>query len=219
MKASLPKVLLPLSKTSECIDTVLGRVVSCFAKSQGCRRIVVCYPSSWRSEFECYQSAFDRVLLTEGGESRQQSVLSGIRLLASTEGVSGDEVVLVHDAARCSISHDVIERVVNGVVEHGAVTAAIPIADSLCRASVEGVVSEYVDRSALYAIQTPQGFRLADLQLAHERAVAQGVVALDDAGLVAAQRTVRVVQGDPGNIKVTFPSDLELIRERVRSGL
>lgn len=217
MKASLPKVLLPLSQSSECTDTILGRVIECFAESNGCRRIVVCYPSAWRAEFERYRAAFAGLFLTEGGESRQQSVHNGVAFLSSLEGASEDEVVLVHDAARCTISHEVIDRVVAGVVEHGAVTAAIAVSDSICRASQDGVVKEYVDRSALYAIQTPQGFRLTDLKHAHERAASEGVSALDDAGLVAMLRQVRVVQGDPRNLKVTYPNDLELVRESVRS--
>lgn len=219
MKASVPKVLLPISHTNGSPETVLERVVNTFVESKECQRIVVCYPPAWRSDFERYQSAFRGLLLVEGGDTRQHSVFNGVKYLASLDGVSGDEVVLVHDAARCSISSAVIERVVRGVEEHGAVTAAVPVADSLCRASVDGVVSGYVDRSSLYAIQTPQGFRLADLLRAHERAVAEGAVALDDAALVAGLREVRVVSGDPRNIKITYPSDLELVREREGSAL
>ncbi len=216
MKASLPKVLLPVSESDAGTETVLGQVLTRVAESEHCQHIVVCYPPEYRREFELYQGLFSRVVLIEGGASRQESVRNGVEYLASLAGVADDQIVLIHDAARCSISPDVIGRVVQGVVEYGAVTAAIPVVDSLCRAAHDNVIQGYVDRSALYAIQTPQGFRLSELRRAHERAVVEGVSALDDAALVAALREVRVVAGDPRNIKVTYPVDLELVRERIK---
>jgi 2-C-methyl-D-erythritol 4-phosphate cytidylyltransferase len=89
------------------------------------------------------------------------------------------------------------------------VTAAVKVSDSVCRAGADGSVSEYVDRTGLYAVQTPQGFILKDLLRAHRNAKDEHVTALDDAGLVARLRPVKVVAGDRANIKVTERGDLE----------
>jgi 2-C-methyl-D-erythritol 4-phosphate cytidylyltransferase len=103
----------------------------------------------------------------------------------------------------------VIESVLEGVAKHGAVTAAVKVSDSVCRAGADGVISEYIDRSGLYAVQTPQGFILKDLLRAHRNAKDENVTALDDAGLVARLRPVKIVAGDRANIKVTERGDLE----------
>jgi 2-C-methyl-D-erythritol 4-phosphate cytidylyltransferase len=119
-------------------------------------------------------------------------------------------ITLVHDAARACVSMGLIQRVVAAVAEHGAATAAVPIVDSVCRGSSDGAISEYVDRTALWSIQTPQGFLLEELLLAHQQALASGVEVLDDASLVASSRRVALVEGDRLNIKITQPGDLRV---------
>jgi 2-C-methyl-D-erythritol 4-phosphate cytidylyltransferase len=104
-----------------------------------------------------------------------------------------------------------VQRVVEGVSELGAVTAAVPIFDALCRAE-SGKLTTYVDREALWSIQTPQGFIMRDLVAAHARAQQDGTQALDDAALVARSRSVSIVMGDRFNIKVTHPDDLRVVQ-------
>jgi 2-C-methyl-D-erythritol 4-phosphate cytidylyltransferase len=123
--------------------------------------------------------------------------------------ITEEMIVLVHDAARCCVTQEVIDRVVAGVINHGAVTAAVPVVDSLCRAR-DGVIQGYVDRTDAWAIQTPQGFVATDLMKAHTAAREEGTQALDDAALVATFRPVHIVQGDRFNIKVTQPEDLSV---------
>jgi 2-C-methyl-D-erythritol 4-phosphate cytidylyltransferase len=120
-----------------------------------------------------------------------------------------ESIVLIHDAARCCLTPQLVSRVIEGVLQHGAVTAAVPIFDALSRAE-DGRVTNYVDRQDLWSIQTPQGFLLSDLLRAHEQAQHSGDVALDDATLVARLRPVHIVMGDRLNIKVTNPHDLEV---------
>jgi 2-C-methyl-D-erythritol 4-phosphate cytidylyltransferase len=225
MKTTVPKPLLSLETLQDEMlgdsiadiaapeATVLGATISRFYEAGGVRHIVVCYPEEWRSQFERYSERFSGLILVQGGSSRQRSVQCGVKALSDAQGVSSEEIVLVHDAARCNVSTEVIQRVVNGVVQSGAVTAGVPVSDSLCRVAGDGgVVCEYVDRSSVFAVQTPQGFRLADLTAAHDRAERDGIAALDDASLVRAIREVVVVAGDPLNIKITHPSDLDLVR-------
>lgn len=179
----------------------------------------MCVPPDWAPRFAEHLVPSPKVHLVHGGATRQESVRNGVEALAElVRGDGEDEAsvcVLVHDAARCCVSSEIIERVCKGVSLYGAVTAAVPVPDSLSRVS-DGVISETVDRTNVWAVQTPQGFYLQELRSAHFAARVDNVAALDDASLVARVRSVRVVEGDRMNIKVTHPQDLKVAEEIVR---
>ena len=211
MGAPIPKTLLEISADDGGVaatKTILRWSVERFAKHRDCSAIVVCVPGDWLERFSQELSGVRAVSVIVGGATRQESVCLGVEYLANELGVSPDSQVLVHDAARCFLSNEVIEAVLDGVVQHGAVTAAVKVSDSVCRAAADGSISEYVDRAKLYAVQTPQGFKLTDLLRAHKNAKDENITALDDAGLVARLRPVKIVAGDRGNIKVTERGDL-----------
>jgi 2-C-methyl-D-erythritol 4-phosphate cytidylyltransferase len=140
-----------------------------------------------------------------GGATRAGSVRAGL-----AEVQEDAVVVVVHDAARPLLPEAVLERVVTGLDEgwDGAV-AALELADTVKRAD-GAAVAETVDRTGLYAVQTPQAFRADVLR----RAVAGGGEATDCAGLVeAAGGRVRLVEGDRRLLKVTTAADLELVEQ------
>ncbi|MBS3933252.1 MAG: 2-C-methyl-D-erythritol 4-phosphate cytidylyltransferase [Truepera sp.] len=136
--------------------------------------------------------------LIEGGATRQQSVMN---LLMATDA----ELVLIHDAARPFLSRDVVTRVIGAVEAYGAASAVMPVADTL----IEAASGRALDRSLLRAVQTPQGFRRTLILEAHRQALAAGVVATDDAGLVRwLGQPVALVAGSPWLMKITTPDDL-----------
>jgi 2-C-methyl-D-erythritol 4-phosphate cytidylyltransferase len=150
--------------------------------------------------------------LVEGGDHRQDSVRAGLA------AVPGAEHVLVHDAARPLCPPDVFHRVLDAARRHGAVTAAVPVVDSIKRVTGDGRVVETIDRGELVAVQTPQGFRADILAAAHRRALADAVRADDDCALVERMGVeVHVVMGDPVNLKVTRPVDLDAVRAAVQA--
>ncbi len=147
-----------------------------------------------------------------GGTERSHSVLAALR--ASV----GDPVV-VHDAARPLVTPALVRRALAALEQHGcdAAIAAAPVHDTVKRV-VDGVVHGTLDRSELWAVQTPQVFRRTAL----ERALAAGqdvlATATDDASLVEAQGgVVRVVQAPPENFKITTPHDLRMAELLLRS--
>lgn len=147
-------------------------------------------------------------VVVAGGESRAASVRAGLAAVPASA-----EVIVVHDGARPLASPALFRAVVDAV--EGGADAAVPalaVVDTLKR--VDGdVVTATVDREAIVAVQTPQAFRAAVLRGAHERAPE----ATDDAALVESRgATVRVVPGDPRNIKVTTAADLDIVRALVR---
>jgi 2-C-methyl-D-erythritol 4-phosphate cytidylyltransferase len=138
-----------------------------------------------------------------GGATRQQTVA---RLLEAATG----EVVLVHDAARPFLSAGLARAVLDAAVRTGAATAALPAADTLVLDDA-GRWGGLLDRAAVRAVQTPQGFRREVLLEAHRRAREDGVDATDDAGLVARLGLgVALVPGDPRLFKLTRPGDWAL---------
>lgn len=145
-----------------------------------------------------------------GGMDRQCSVYNGLLALAPST-----EIVIIHDAVRPFVEPQSILESVEAAEECGAATVAIPAVDTIAAVSEDGEIRETLDRSGLWAVQTPQTFRYDTILKAHEQADADGVRATDDAELVRRLGlTVKVVEGSPDNIKLTTRHDL-LIAERV----
>lgn len=146
-----------------------------------------------------------------GGDRRRDSVASGLEAISDHAGF-----VLIHDAARPLVTPELVRAVIDRLLvgDVAGVVPVVPVRDTLKRVAGEFVV-ETVDRLDLVAVQTPQGFNLETLRAAH--AVAGGD-ATDDASMVeAAGGIIATVEGDPANLKVTYPEDLA-VAEALRSG-
>ena len=143
--------------------------------------------------------------VVRGGKSRQESVGLGLNALS-------DKVKLaaVHDGARPLITWEVIDRTVRAANTYGAAAPAIPVKDTI--KVVEGrVVKNTPDRSTLFAVQTPQVFDFDLLRGALKKAEADGAAVTDDCSAVELMgMSVKIVEGDEHNIKVTTPMDLKI---------
>lgn len=190
------------------------------------RRTVVVVPSEGRDGWErgvrehSGGTGLGDVFTAAGGATRQASVRAGLEALtvASGGGV-GDAsgLVVVHDAARPLAGPALWRRVAEAAERWGAAVPVLPVTDCLKEVDGDGAVLRTVPRGGLVRVQTPQAFRFAWLWEAHESAEAED--APDDAALVEARgRSVRTVDGDPDNLKVTYPRDLEEVARRLGSG-
>lgn len=143
-----------------------------------------------------------------GGAARQDSVRNGLEALASSE----PDYVLVHDAARPMIDHALIDRVLETLQDAPGVIPGIAVVDTLKRADDDGIITDTVSREGLWRAQTPQGFKYADLLMAHRSVLGQELT--DDAAVMEASgHRITVVLGDEKNIKVTTPEDLARMEE------
>ena len=151
--------------------------------------------------------AFRKVrALVPGGKRRTHSVRLGAR------GVSPEiDVILVHDAARPLVSVAVIEQAARVAAREGASVVAVPVHDTL-KTSASGTHAERtIDRSVLWAAQTPQAFRRVLLLELLSRAEAEEFEPTDDCGLHERYvGPVPIVAGDPTNLKITTPADLAM---------
>jgi 2-C-methyl-D-erythritol 4-phosphate cytidylyltransferase len=148
-----------------------------------------------------------------GGATRSESVH------AALSAAPGSGPVVVHDAARPLVEPALFARVVAALADADCAIAAAPVTDTIKEADESLAVVATLDRSRLWAIQTPQAFRREALQAALDVDGAILARATDDAWLVErAGGTVRVVESSPGNFKITTPHDLRLadmiLRER-----
>jgi 2-C-methyl-D-erythritol 4-phosphate cytidylyltransferase len=181
--------------------TLLDHALSRFVEHEDVRHVIAVVPAGFVAELAGFVAELgDGVVVVAGGDQRSDSVAAGLAALPDEV-----EFVLVHDAARPFVPAAVITRVVAALRSGAdAVIPAIPVVDTVKRV-FEGVVVETIDRSALRAVQTPQGFRRSVLAAAH----AQGAGATDDAALVErAGVEVAVVDGADESFKITRPWDL-----------
>jgi 2-C-methyl-D-erythritol 4-phosphate cytidylyltransferase/2-C-methyl-D-erythritol 2,4-cyclodiphosphate synthase len=145
-----------------------------------------------------------------GGDTRQRSVLNGLRALAP----QAPDRVLIHDGVRPFVTAEIIERVLAALKQTPGAIAAVPLSDTLKRADVQRRVAETVRRSGLWRAQTPQGFRFTDILAAHEAAAAAGRSDLTDDAAVAewAGLAVTIVDGSEANRKLTTAEDLAMLQ-------
>lgn len=147
-----------------------------------------------------------------GGVERQDSVLHGLQSLAS-----GVELVAIHDGARPCVSHELIEATLEAARETGAAVAAQRVTDTI-KESGDGLsITRHLDRSRLWAVQTPQSFRVEVIRRAVATAKERGLVLTDDtAACELIGQPVRLVAGAQPNPKVTLPADLPYIELLLR---
>ena len=154
------------------------------------------------------------VVRVSGGPQRSDSVRNG--LAALEESI---RTVLVHDGARPLLTSLLLDRVIAASGEE-AVIPVIPVTDTVKEVDADGRVIQTVPRERLWRVQTPQGFPADTFRRLHGEAAAAGFAPTDDAGLFERYGLpVRIVEGDPANIKVTTQMDLivaEALARRLR---
>lgn len=187
---------------------VLTRTVEAFARNDSVDEIYIVvnqeHEAFCRKEYCCGgRPGFEKVkAVIPGGRERQDSVFAA--LAALPEDV---DYVLVHDGARPFVTDEVIEAVVESTVKNGTAVASVPVKDTV-KSAEDGIFTETLDRSRLYAIQTPQGFGRELLLSAYRKAFEENFYGTDDAVLVEKTgEKVYLVKGDYNNIKITTKED------------
>ena len=193
-------------------STILALTVGHFARHPAVSDVVIAAPAAHLARTRRALSAVRggaRVHVVTGGTERQESVWLGMQ--AAPADVA---LIVVHDAVRPCITRPLIDRVTDAARRSGGAICALPIGETVKRVR-DDVVEVTVDRSTLWAVQTPQAFRAALLREAHEKARRDGFLGTDESMLVERLgHPVTVVRGLPQNVKITTPDDLR--RARVR---
>ena len=150
--------------------------------------------------------------IVTGGAERQDSVWNGLEALSPVS-----EVVAIHDAARPCVSGDLIAATIEAARKTGAAVAAQPVTDTIKESPDGKLIRRTLDRSKLWAVQTPQSFRVAVIRDAITTARSRKLNLTDDtAACELIGQPVRLVHGSRPNPKVTTPGDLPLIEMLLR---
>ena len=203
--AGIDKLLAPIGDRP-----LLAHAVLAIAASPAVASIVVVTTDERRDALVAGGWLPERTSFVAGGALRQDSVRAGFEALERTvPDPAGEDVVLIHDGARPAASPALVDAVIAAARRHGAAIPGMPVGETLKRVEGDRIVST-VDRADLVAAQTPQGVRRALFRDALASPNARDGTWTDEAALLEACRIdVHVVPGDPANLKVTVPADLD----------
>jgi 2-C-methyl-D-erythritol 4-phosphate cytidylyltransferase len=189
---------------------VLMWTMACFIVYDPAIRIVLVLPESqinfWKEL--CAKYAFNHLhQVVKGGNTRFMSVKNGLEMIGETD------LVAIHDGVRPLVSRDTIDRCFRQAELSGAAIPVLPVNESLRKGTMDH--SQAVDRTFYYNVQTPQIFRATLLKDAYDQEM--DVSFTDDASVVEKIGVqVMMVQGNPENLKVTFPMDLLVAGEYLK---
>ena len=206
----IDKVMAPLGG-----EPMIVRTVQTFQNCDAIREIVIVTREDLLVPIMDLCHGFDKVqAVIIGGSSRDDSVRKGLAALSKKT-----KLVAVQDGARPLVSWQVIDRAVRAANSYGAAAPAVPVKDTI-KVVRGGVVAATPDRSSLQAVQTPQVFDIDLLSGALAKAKQDGAAITDDCSAVERLgMSVKIVEGDERNIKVTTPMDLkiaEMLLEEMR---
>lgn len=197
----IDKVMAPIGG-----EPMIVRTVRAFQNCDAIKQIVIVTRQDLIVPISDLCHEFDKVQsVMVGGKSRQESVEIGLQALP------GDmKLVAVQDGARPLITDAVIDRTVRAAHTYGAAAPAIPVKDTI-KTVKGGIVTSTPNRSALRAVQTPQVFDVDLLKGALKKAKDEGAEVTDDCSAVERMgMSVKIVEGDERNLKVTTPLDLKI---------
>ncbi|MBO6795183.1 MAG: 2-C-methyl-D-erythritol 4-phosphate cytidylyltransferase [Balneolaceae bacterium] len=205
MQSDLPKPFLPLGD-----EPILWHTIQAFLKVPSVVQVIIPTSKYWISEVEKIVSTLPegavQFNVIEGGAERQFSIANGLSLV-----LDAVEVVAVHDAVRPFINPALIMECSSVAKQFGGAIIAVPAKDTIKKVDGDGSIKETPHRKYLWQAQTPQVFEKSILSRAYSEAIADGFVGTDDASLVERLgKTVKVVEGDRENLKITYPVDLEI---------
>ena len=197
----IDKIMAPLGG-----EPVILRTIRAFQESEVIREIVIVTRTDLIDPIMDLCQGFDKVqAVVCGGSSRPESVEHGLSALSKKV-----KLVAIQDGARPLVSWQVIDRTVRAAHSYGAAAPAIPVKDTI-KQTQSGFVVDTPDRSTLRAVQTPQVFDKDLLRAALEAAAKKNIPITDDCSAVELMgATVRLVEGEERNIKITTPMDLKI---------
>ena len=197
----IDKVMAPLNG-----EPMIARTVRTFQNCDAISEIVVVTRQDLILPITSLCAQMDKVqAVVAGGSSRQESVHLGLNALSDK-----CKLAAIHDGARPLISWQVIDRVVRAANTYGAAAPAIPVKDTI-KVVKSGLVLATPDRATLQAVQTPQVFDFDLLRGALSKAEEEKAAVTDDCSAVERLgMSVKIVEGDERNLKVTTPLDLKI---------
>ncbi|HAA4174570.1 TPA_asm: 2-C-methyl-D-erythritol 4-phosphate cytidylyltransferase [Listeria monocytogenes] len=216
---SMPKQFLPLNGKPIIVHTVEK-----FILNTRFDKILISSPKEWMNHAEDNIKKYisdDRIVVIEGGEDRNETIMNGIRFVEKTYGLKDDDIIVTHDAVRPFLTHRIIEENIDAALETGAVDTVIEALDTIVESSNHEVITDIPVRDHMYQGQTPQSFNMKKVFNHYQNLTPEKKQILTDACKICllAGDDVKLVKGEIFNIKITTPYDLKvanaIIQERI----
>lgn len=219
---SMPKQFLSLNDKPIIIHTIEK-----FLLNDRFEKIIVASPKEWinytKDIIKKYIGSNDRLIVIQGGEDRNGSIMNGIQYIEDTFGTSDDDILVTHDSVRPFITHRIIEENIDGGLKYGAVDTVISAIDTIVESEDGESISNIPVRDFMYQGQTPQTFNIKMIKEHYYSLSNEQKAILSDACkiLVLKGEKVHLVTGEVFNIKVTTPFDLKvanaIIQEKINN--
>ncbi len=193
---------------------ILIRTIRNFEDFGSFRAGVICCPVDWveytKATLLEYGISNDTISVIPGGTNRNNSVKNGCRFLTERYDVKDDDIILTHDAVRPFIDSRIIKDNIEAVSTYGACNTVMPVYDSVIRSSTGDFFTEHLHRAELFRVQTPQSFRLKELNNLINSLSEAELAEYTDVASIFADRgyRVRLIEGLDTNIKLTTPFDM-----------
>ncbi len=178
--------------------------------------ILVLCPKAWvahtQALVEKHLPEGKKITVISGGATRNGTLEKAIEYIESNCEVTEDTVIVTHDAVRPFLTHRIIDENVEAAVKYGACDTVIPATDTIVESRDGKIISSIPDRSMMYQGQTPQSFRLKELERVLASLTEDEKAILTDACKIFSikNKDVYMVEGEVFNIKITYPYDLKV---------
>lgn len=219
MGADKPKQYISIGNKPVIIHTIEK-----FVASPDIDHVVVLCPEQWvehtRNICRRYLGPGNKVDVIRGGGVRNETIMNAIRFIEEEYDTDEDTVIVTHDAVRPFLTYRIIEDNVRAAKEFGACDTVIPATDTIVESMDNDTISLIPDRTKLYQGQTPQSFKMKELRRTYESLSEDEKRILTDAAKIYSVKgkTVKLVKGEPFNIKLTYPYDLTVAETLLQGG-
>ncbi len=195
-------------------EPVIVRTVRNFTDYGSFRAGVICCPVDWveytKSLLYQYGISSKEIFVVPGGKNRNSSVQNGCKFFEQEFDITDDDIIVTHDAVRPFITPRIISENISAVKETGAANTVMPVYDSVIKSATGEFMSGAVSRAELFRVQTPQSFKLKELQRVINSLSNDELEKYTDVASVFFDRGYRIklVEGSDNNIKITTPFDM-----------
>ena len=179
-------------------------------------QVIVLTPKQWiqhtRDIVKKYVRLKEKVVVIEGGETRNETIMNSIRYIEQNHTLNEETVIVTHDSVRPFVTHRILEENIRFAKEFGACDTVISATDTIVESTNQEFITDIPDRSKMYQGQTPQSFKAKKLRDVYEALTVEEKEILTDACKIYVLKgeKVHLVEGEVFNMKITYPFDLRL---------
>lgn len=189
-------------------------------------KVIIVTPKNWIPHMNdlikktVHTELIDKVIVCEGGEDRNSSIMNGIECIRKKFGIKNEDIVITHDAVRPFVTKRIIEENIDMAIKYGATDTVVPAIDTII-SSIDGdTISDIPIRNTMYLGQTPQSFNINKLVDIYKSLRDEEKEILTDAAkmFILKKEKVKLVNGEIFNIKITTKYDLSIAKSLLEVG-